>query len=160
MYHVIILNGDGNKIRRRQFMAKAVYTLGVAATLGFGGYFVKNYLTSLSERPDEEIIVGRDDKGLYAEFRGDSFRASAGNSEREGLDKVLYELNNKQNPHFPIKGDRLFRLRDLFEHLNQIEEVDNLKVGEVRKFKHKSKPINTLDGIYYFPFYDLEGKLA
>ena len=135
-----------------------------------GGSLVASQVDNIKKyiRSGNEVIIGRDDGGLHAEYGGDRFRIVDGsillrgsplntNNPANGysLESVLRKLNKAKNPSMNIDGDPFSRLKDVYELVNSEPTIRNLNLGEQKKVNtsiSSGRHYNT-PGHYLFPYY-------
>lgn len=150
---------QGNPGRRR-FLAALGVSTGTLILLGATiPNPVRSYLFDHAKKTlAEEAIVGKDNDGIYAEFRGNRFkviREPISLNQGDTLDGRLYALNYRFNQDLRIKGYKLETLQELFHALNGTPNIlANLALGETRKFRYNPDiTVNLRDGDYHLPVY-------
>ncbi len=146
-----------DEINRRSFMkylGEGLFLVAVEPDIKAIG----RYLTDLLKTKPKEVIVGKDKRGLYAEYETHKFRFVDHTVEKDdGLDRILYALNNEFNPNLQIKGPRLAVLEDIFNTIN-FKGIESLREGEKKQLEYSNKKGITLSEktLYHFPVYDLK----
>lgn len=120
---------------------------------GFIATQLKEPIADYISEDGSEVVIGRDEEGLYAKFKGNEFRFKRMDLNGRGLDYVLYELNNEKNPNLKIKGVPIAILRNIFGTLNYEDGIQDIRLGEQRRYSHQLWGVPKSKGIYYFPYY-------
>ena len=142
-----------NPLNRRTFLISGGVFLGCLIEPVLKG-ILSDYYQQNKNYYGDKAAISRDENGIFAEFRGNTFRIGKEPLTGSGLDDMLYRLNNKYNPDLRIKGDRLAILKDLFTILHS-EPMPDLRIGDRILIDYKSIPIGNLqkEKSYYFPVY-------